>query len=335
MYDLKDKRILVTGGAGFIGSELVRQLIAGGSHVTVVDNLANGRRENLLGLPEEGLRLETADIRDLPRMRELLSGMDIVYHLACLGVRHSIHSPVENHEVNATATLHLLQASQDAHVDRFVHVSSSEVYGTAISVPMAEDHPTFPMTVYGGAKLAGEAYARAFYRTYGYPTVVVRPFNTYGPRSHHEGDCGEVIPKFMLRALAGKPLIIFGDGEQTRDFTHVSDTARGIMLCAQADMATGKTLNIGSDHEISINHLADVLCSVTGGHPERRYEPERPGDTIRLWSDSRKAAALLGYEPRMKLEEGLSTLLDWYRQSDETIDDLLSREIVQNWEKAS
>jgi UDP-glucose 4-epimerase len=142
---------------------------------------------------------------------------------------------IGSEEVNATATLKLLSIARTVGVNRFVYVSSSEVYGTAQWVPMTEEHPTFPMTVYGSSKLAGECYTRAFYQTYGYPTVVIRPFNAYGPRCHHEGDSGEVIPKFLLRCLANKPMIIFGDGNQTRDFTYVSDTARGILLAGFAE----------------------------------------------------------------------------------------------------
>ena len=171
---------------------------------------------HLAGLPPEQLRLEVEDIRDTARMAELMHGVQIVFHLACLGVRHSIHSPKENHDVNATRTLELLAVARKADVKRFVYVSSSEVYGTAKFVPMKEEHPTFPMTVYGAAKLAGECYTRAYHSTYGYPTVVVRPFNSYVPRCHHEGDSGEVIPKFLLRSMAGKPMVIFGEGTQTR-----------------------------------------------------------------------------------------------------------------------
>ena len=198
------KKYLVTGGAGFIGSELVRQLARENARVVVVDNLINGKAANLVDLAAANVELVVADVRDQTRMSQLLTDdIDCVFHLACLGVRHSIHSPYENHEVNATASLQLLAQARKAGVRRFVYVSTSEVYGTARWTPMTEEHPTYPMTVYGSSKLAGECYARAFYETYGYATVVVRPFNTYGPRCHHEGDSGEVIPKFMLRAIAG------------------------------------------------------------------------------------------------------------------------------------
>jgi UDP-glucose 4-epimerase len=187
---------------------------------------------------------------------------------------------------------------------------------------MTEDHPTFPSTVYGGSKLAGEAYARAYHRTYGFPTVVVRPFNTYGPRSHHEGDSGEVIPKFMLRCLAGKPMVIFGDGTQTRDFTYVSDSARGIVLAATTANAVGRTLNLGSGFELSINDLARAVAEIT----------ERPGDVLRLYADMSQAKSLLGYQPKVRLEEGLAMLREWYRSQGTSPDQLLRDEVVRNWD---
>ncbi|MCX6844869.1 MAG: NAD-dependent epimerase/dehydratase family protein, partial [candidate division WOR-3 bacterium] len=239
MASPEHSRCLVTGGAGFIGSELVRQAGSAGCDVTIVDNLVNGKRENVIEVLGDKVRLEVADIRNASMMGRLLQKVDVVYHLACLGVRHSIHSPEENHEVNASATLALLIRAREAKVKRFVYVSSSEVYGTAQTVPMSEDYPPSPNTVYGSSKLAGDCYTRAFWRTHGFPTVVVRPFNCYGPRSHHEGDSGEVIPKFLLRTMAGKPMVIFGDGSQTRDFTYVEDTARGILLAGTMDAAVG------------------------------------------------------------------------------------------------
>ncbi len=326
------KRILVTGGAGFIGSELVRQLADEGHHVVVVDNLVNGKRENLLDVAPERVKLLVADIRDVDGMAKALHGADLVFHLACLGVRHSIHSPVENHEVNATAALHLLRLARAAGVKRFVHVSSSEVYGTAIHVPMTEEHPTYPMTVYGAAKLAGECYARAFHRTYGFSTTIVRPFNTYGPRCHHEGDSGEVIPKFLLRAMVGKPMVIFGDGTQTRDFTHVSDTARGIIAAGTHAEAIGQTINIGSGFEMSINQLAEeVRLALDRPDAEVVHEESRPGDVLRLYANVDKARGLAEFVPRVDLRAGLRQLRDWYLAADVSLDDLLKNEVVKNW----
>ena len=324
---------IVTGGAGFIGSELVRQLAEQGARVTVIDNLVNGTRENLSGLPGDRVTLIEHDIRELPAYASLLRDATLIYHLACLGVRHSVHSPGENHDVNATGTLRLLEASRSAGVPKFVYVSSSEVYGTAQWVPMQEDHPTFPCTVYGGSKLAGEAYARAFHRTYGYPTVVVRPFNTYGPRSHHEGDSGEVIPKFLLRCLAGKPMVIFGDGTQTRDFTYVSDSARGIILAGTTAAAVGRTINLGSGSELTVNDLARTVAEITG-RPDAAivHDEPRPGDVLRLYADMSQARSLLGYEPRIPLADGLRQLLSWYRAQNVSPEELLRDEVIRNWD---
>jgi len=328
------RKVLVTGGAGFIGSELVSQLTIQGAYVIVVDNLVNGRQENLRQLPSDCYRLVASDIRDDKMMGTLMQEVDVVFHLACLGVRHSIHSPHENHEVNATATLKLLSMARTVGVKRFVYVSSSEVYGTAQHVPMMEEHPTFPMTVYGASKLAGECYARAFYRTYGYLTIVVRPFNTYGPRCHHEGDSGEVIPKFLLRCMAGHPMVIFGDGNQTRDFTYVSDIAGGILMAGSADKAVGETINLGSGCEITINDLARQVAEVVG-RPDAvvTHDNPRPGDVLRLFADTTKAHQLLGFESKVTFLEGLAKLKDWYLSLGQPPEVLLEQEIVRNWER--
>ncbi len=326
--------VLVTGGAGFIGSSLVEQLLCAGARVRVLDNLVNGKRENLEKLTELGLlEIVEGDVRNEAGLVEVCRGVSLVFHLACLGVRHSIHSPQENHEVNALGSLRVLTAAFESKVDRFIYVSSSEVYGTAQWIPIAEDHPAFPCTVYGASKLAGEAYARAFYRTYGFSTVIVRPFNTYGPRCHHEGDSGEVIPRFMLNCLAGRSMVVFGDGTQTRDFTYVTDTARSILKSALADNVVGETINLGSRREITINELAHEVAVVTG-RPDAPivYADSRPGDVLRLCADVRKAQQLLGFEAQVTLHEGLIMLRDWYLSLGRPPEVLLQQEILRNWE---
>jgi UDP-glucose 4-epimerase len=328
------KKILVTGGAGFIGSELVRQLIQRGHEVIAVDNLVNGRWENVERAASDRYQFETADIRDEARMKALLPEVEVIFHLACLGVRHSIHAQLENHDVNATATLKLLGLARTFGIGRFVYISSSEVYGTARWAPMTEDHSTAPNTVYGASKLAGECYTRAYYETYGFPTVVIRPFNTYGPHCHHEGDCGEVMPKFMLRSLARRPLVIFGNGMQTRDFTYVSDTARGLIAVGLADAAVGQTINIGSGREVTINDLAQEMARTVGLHrAEIIYDQNRPGDVLRLCADASKAKTLCGFEPRVTLDEGLAYLRDWYLSLGQSPEALLEGEVVRNWER--
>lgn len=327
------QRVLVTGGAGFIGSEVVRQLAVRGIAVRAVDNLVNGKRENLEDVLSDGVELEIADIRDEKRMSELARDVDVIFHLACLGVRHSIHSPVENQQVNASATLSLLNIARNEGVKRFVYISTSEVYGMVHAAPIAEGHPTWPMTVYGASKLAGEAYTRAFWHTYQYPTVVLRPFNAYGPCCHHEGDSGEVIPRFMLRCLAGRPMVIFGDGKQTRDFTYVSDTAVGILNAGLSDSCIGQTINLGSEKEIKISLLAEMITEVVG-KPDAKivYTDRRPGDVVRLLSDSSKAQQLLDFKTTVKLWDGLVRLRDWYATQSQSPEELLEQEIERNWE---
>ncbi len=330
---MRSKLCLVTGGAGFIGSELVSLATEQFEHVIAVDSLVNGKRENIPQGLSDRVTLEVMDVRAEDAMRRLMKGVDVVYHLACLGVRHSIHSPVENHDVNATATLRLLAAAREAAVRRFVYVSTSEVYGSiAPKPPMAETHHTHPMTVYGASKLAGECYARAYHRTYGYETVVLRPFNAYGPRCHHEGDSGEVIPKFMLRCMAGRPIIIFGDGQQTRDFTYVTDTARGILSAGFAEGAVGQTINLGTGREVTVGALAKLIGDVVSKGPVRiEHQDSRPGDVIRLCADVSRARELLAFEPTIDLAQGLHQLKRWYQSRPHSPEDLLRAEVVRNW----
>jgi UDP-glucose 4-epimerase len=327
-------KVLVTGGAGFVGSELVRQLCGCGAEVVVVDNLVNGRRENLAGLPGGQVSLEVADICDLTRMTELMRGVDIVYHLACLCLRHSFHSPLENHEVNATGSLKVLIAARSAGVKRFVYTSTGEVYGVPQWVPITEDHPDAPTNTYGASKLAGEAYVRAFWHIHQFPAVIIRMFNNYGPRCHHEGDCGEVIPRFMVRCMAGLPMVIFGDGTQTRDFNYVGDMTRGVLLAGLVDEAVGQTFNLGSGHDITINQLAREVTDVVGGTKLNvEYDAPRPADIMQLRADSTRAQKVLGFAPKVSLNDGLAKLRDWYLSLGRSPQALIEQEIMHNWDE--
>jgi UDP-glucose 4-epimerase len=324
---------LVIGGAGFIGSALVRHLAESGP-VRVLDDLSTGHARNIEGV--DGVDFLEASLLDDHALGTALTDVNVVYHLACLGVRHSIHQPMANHEVNAHGTLKVLEAARSRGVDRVVYVSTSEVYGTAERVPMDEDHPTWPHTVYGGAKLAGEAYTRAYHRTYGLPTVVIRPFNAYGPRSHHEGDSGEVIPKFLVRAKNGLAPIIFGDGSQTRDFTYVEDSARAIAAAGVSEAAVGETINVGNGREITISELASVITEAAGvpGLAPEMHDP-RPGDVLRLHANAAKASKLLDWQAEISLSDGIGRLVAWHDEQGTDWKQALDEDVPHNWEGAS
>ena len=331
---MRERRVLVTGGAGFIGSHLVDALATQGGirEIAVVDNFSVGSRTNVAADGNvAAIRVIEADVRDREALRDLMRGVSVVYHLATQCLRVSLVDPQLVSDVNVTGTLNVLDAATVAGVSRFVYVSSSEVYGTARAVPMAESHPCVPTTIYGASKLAGELYARAFHTTHGLPVVIVRPFNTYGPRSHYQGLYGEVLPKFVLRVLAGQPPVIYGDGEQTRDFTFVADTVRGIMLAADCDRLVGSPVNIARGEEISINQLAALVVGAIGASVEPVYRPARPGDVRRHSADVQLARRLLNYVPQVSIQEGVARYIEWFRKTHPDVRRLLAFEETYDW----
>ena len=324
----------MTGGAGFIGSHLVDHLLAAGCRVRVLDNFKNGTMANLAKAEATGrLEIVRGDIVDAGVCGKAMRGVETVFHLACLGVRHSLHNPLENHQVNALGSLNLLQAAREARIKRFLYVSSSEVYGAALTFPLTEQAATWPTTVYGASKLAGEHYAAAYHRCFGLPVVRVRPFNNYGPRAHFEGDSGEVIPRFILRALAGEPPVIFGDGSHTRDFLFVRDCAEALVCVAESDGLVGDLVNLGYGEEIRIDELARLVLEAVGRTDLRPvFEAERPGDVPRLWVDPSKLRGATEFRPHTKPAQGLHETVKHYRALYAAEPDCLSRIQTRNWE---
>ncbi len=330
--NIEGMRMLVTGGAGFIGSHLVDSLVPFAQHLTIVDDYSVGKPENLKQYWDNPrVRIIQADVRDLKAMSELMKDVDIVFHLAVRCLRLSLSDPLLVHEVNATGSLNMCLAALNSGVKRFIYLSSSEVYGTAQLERVNEEHPLFPTTPYGASKLAGEKYATSFWLTYGLPVIVVRPFNAYGPRAHSQGERGEVLPRFVTRALKGKPPIIFGDGLQTRDFTYVKDTARGIVLAAQCDDLVGGIVNIASGREASIIDLSRlVIKKLNKNGLEPHFEDARPGDIRRHCADITLAQKMLGYNPEYTLGQGVDEYIEWFVNSSLDLSDADSLD-TPNW----
>ena len=329
------RHALVTGGAGFIGSHLVDALAARGDRVTVVDNLSVGRRDNLTqhaGNPR--VTLHVADVTDGAAMTALAKGVDVIYHLATQCVRLSLFEPELVHRVNSEGTLRMLGAAAAAGVRRFVYVSSSEAFGSAVTAPMTEDHPRHPTTIYGATKLAGEHYAAAFHITHGLDTVTVRPFNTYGPRAHFEGAYGELIPKFVVRATNGLAPIVFGDGLQTRDFTHVSDTVDGMIRASETDVLVGSSVNVARGEEVTVNEIARLVLRACR-RPDLTpvYGPERPADVRRHYADISRARRVLNFAPAIGIEEGIGRYVAWFRSTFPDPSRLIGDEQPYNWRR--
>ncbi len=328
--------VLVTGGAGFIGSHLVDALVDAGCLVRVIDNFRNGKRENLAPALATGkVTLIEGDIIDPAACAHALQGATVVFHLACLGVRHSLHDPLENHQVNALGTLNLLMAARSAKVSRFLYMSTSEVYGAALSFPLTEEATTWPTTVYGASKLAGEHYAAAYHTCFGLPVVRVRTFNNYGPRAHFLGDSGEVIPRFILKALAGQAPVIFGDGGHTRDFLFVRDCAEALITIAETDSLVGDLVNLGYGEEIRIDALAELILQALGRTELRPvHEADRPGDVPRLWVKPDKVRNATGFRPKTTPAEGLKRTVDYYKAIFAADPHCLDKLQTRNWETA-
>src|SRR4051794_35955581 len=306
------------------------RLVAVGASPVAVDDLSVGLEENLAGAIAGGAELIVGDIRDEDTMNAALDGADVVIHMACDNLRASLGNPRKTHEINGTGTLVTALAAVRHGIKRFVYVSTSESYGSAIQLPMPETHPLMPTTVYGASKAYGELCSQACMRTYGLPVTVIRPFNSYGPREHATGNSAEVIPKFVGRLSAGLAPVIFGDGSQTRDFTWVEETAAGIVQVTECDALVGEAVNVAHGEAVSIREICDLLREIMESPIEPEIGDARPGDVAHHWADTTKARERAGYEARIPIREGLERYVEWATRGDG-----LSRpaeaDVVRNW----
>jgi len=298
--------MLVTGGGGFIGSNLVERLLRGGARVRVLDNFATGRRENLIDVLGD-IELIEGDIQSYERVHNAVRGCEVVFHLAALpSVPRSIQDPLTSNASNVIGTLNVLLAARDEGVRRVVYASSSSVYGANRELPKREEMPAVPIAPYAVAKLAAENYCRSFSEVYGLETVSLRYFNVFGPRQDPLSQYAAVIPNFITALMRGEPPVIYGDGEQSRDFTYVENAVEANLLAADAPNVRGQVFNIACGERISLNELVTELRSLTGRDLEPVHEPARPGDIRHSLADISRAREALGYEVNVDVREGLA-----------------------------
>jgi UDP-glucose 4-epimerase len=307
--------ILVTGGAGFIGSHLVEAMVRQGDHVRVLDNFATGKVENLVTVADD-VELISGDVCDEAAVKRAVAGCDAVFHQAALAsVPRSIEDPLATHAACATGTLIVLHEARKAGVRRIVFAGSSSAYGNppSSSKPKREIDLPSPLSPYAAAKLAGEMYCLAFWQGYGLETVVLRYFNVFGPRQDPSGPYAAVIPLFIRAIQGGKQPVVFGDGQQTRDFTYVENVVQANLLAASAASAAGQVLNVGSGAAVSLLDLLKELNAVLGTHVEPIFQPARAGDVRDSLADISQTKKVLSYQPAVAFAEGLKRTADYYR----------------------
>jgi len=297
-------KALVTGGAGFIGSNLVNALTERSDDVRVLDNFSTGNRANLEGIDVEVVE---GELRSYERVHAAVRGIEVVYHLGALGsVPRSVQDPLTSSAVNVEGTLNVLLAARDEGVRRVIFSSSTSVYGSSLELPTSESTPLDPISPYGVAKLAAERYCISFSRVYhSFETVVLRYFNVFGPRQTPHSQYAGVVPLFIAAIDAGEPITVYGDGEQSRDFTYVGNVVDATIRAAEAEGASGRVFNIGAAAPATVNHLAETIGRILGKPVEKRFEPPRAGDIRDSWADITAARDALGYEPQVDLMSGL------------------------------
>lgn len=303
---------LVTGGAGFVGSHIVERLLQMGKRVRVVDNFSTGRIENLRGFTKD-IELLTGDIADQDVARAAVRGVEVVFHQAALpSVPRSIEDPLATHRSNVTGTLQLLHASTGEGVRRFVYAASSSAYGDTPTLPKIETMPPAPRSPYAAAKLSGELYCKAFHHVHGLETVSLRYFNIFGPRQDPDSPYAAVIPRFIEALLSGKAPLIFGDGNQTRDFTYIDNAVQANILAATQADAVGEVFNVAFGKRISLNRLLEIIQAETGVYLGATYASGRPGDIRDSLASVDKAREKLGYTPSVDVAEGVSRTVSWF-----------------------
>jgi len=301
---------LVTGGAGFIGSNLVRALLERGHRVRVLDNFSTGLRGNLLELADD-VEVVEGDLRSYERVHTAVRGVEVVFHQGALGsVPRSVQDPLTSSAVNVEGTLNVLLAARDEGVRRVVAASSSSVYGDGGTFPRVESQAANPISPYAVAKLAAERFCVTFWRVYGLETVALRYFNVFGPRQDPGSQYAAVVPLFIRAIAAGEPVTIHGDGEQSRDFTYVSNVVDANLLAADADGAAGTVLNVAAGGSETVSTLAETIGRLLGKPVSREHTPPRPGDVLQSWADVTLARATIGYEPSVGFEQGLRLTID-------------------------
>lgn len=306
---------LVTGGAGFIGSNLAVALVGMGHKVKVLDDFSTGSLDNLRPVLKE-VEVIRADLRSLDDVRRAAAGVEVVLHQGALpSVPRSVVDPLTTNEINVTGTLNVLMAARDAGVRRVVYASSSSVYGNSDALPKLETMPPCPMSPYAVTKLAGEHYAKIYHEMYGLETVGLRYFNVFGPRQDPQSAYAAVIPRFISALLAGKSPVVFGDGEQSRDFTFIDVVVQANICSSQAVGVAGEVLNIACGNRITINHLLGALMKIVGCHPKITYAAPRPGDVKHSMAGIDKSSALLGRILPIDLEEALKLTVKWYART--------------------
>jgi len=311
---LASETYLVTGGAGFIGSHLVEHLVRRGAAVRVVDNFVTGNRANLLG--QSNVELVEGDLADPEIAREAVVGVDYVLHQAAIpSVPRSVADPWVSHRANVDATLHLLLAAREAGVRRVIYAASSSAYGDAPTLPKVETMQPVPRSPYALQKLVGEEYSRLFTQLYGLETVSIRYFNVFGPRQDPNSQYSGVIARFITALLQGNSPVVYGDGEQTRDFTYIDNVVMAVLAACTAPRASGEVINVATGDRVSLNQLFQKLCAIINVEIEPIYESFRPGDVRDSLADCTKAKELLGYRPSVNFEDGLRLTVEWYRQS--------------------